>query len=171
MQFNPLEMPAVKSPKYLAPTRARARRAPQRFGAARSMKRAPRLVPPCRDNSGANPPVQQVVPETKAGVSAACGWQLPKRRDNQMAAQPCNKPESVKRLHTAKRMILLLPCRNQFVSSFGNGRSRTNRDPHFQRTLPNRINSQRGKSDMPCWSRYFPRIFERNSKIHRIVIG
>jgi hypothetical protein len=24
---------------------------------------------------------------------------------------------------------------------------------------------------MPCWSRYFPRIFERNSKIHRIVIG
>jgi len=171
MRFSPMAIPAMKLLKYPSPTRERERRAPPRFGAAQSMKRVPRLVPPCPNNSDANPPFQKAVPETTEGVSAACGWLLPERCDNQMAAQPSNKPESVKRLHTAKRMILLLPCRNQFVSNSGNGMGRKNQDLHFQRMLPNQIQFQRGKRDMPFCIRSFLHKIERKAEIHRIVIG
>lgn len=68
------------------------------------MKRVPPLSQPCRDNSDANPPFPKVALATNGVVFDICGWPRQARRDNRMLPQYGIKPESAKRLYTAKRM-------------------------------------------------------------------
>jgi hypothetical protein len=101
--------------KYLAPTLALGRQVPWQCDARQSMKRVPRPAQLGQDNLDANPPFPKAVPGTNGAVSVFCGWRHQGLYDNRITAQHGRKPESAKRLYTAKRMILLLfPCRDSF---------------------------------------------------------
>jgi len=100
--------------KYLVPNPGLVSPMISPHDAGRSAIYVLRPARPCRDNLGANPLSQRAVPETKGAVSAACGLLPQERRDNQMMAQRGKKTESVKRHHTAKRMILILPSCARF---------------------------------------------------------
>jgi hypothetical protein len=69
------------------------------------MKCAPRPVQPFRDNSDASPPFPKVAPATNGVAFGICGWPHRAQHDNQMLPQCGSKPESAKRLYTAKRML------------------------------------------------------------------
>jgi hypothetical protein len=105
--------------KYPAPTRAPGHRELWRSGARQSMKHALRRARLCRGNWDANPLFPKAVPGIIAAASAFCGWRHQGQLDNQMTAQHGSKSESVKRHHTAKRMILLflLRCRMRLDSN------------------------------------------------------
>lgn len=105
--------------KCPAPIPARGRRAPWRFGARQLVKHALRRARPCQGNWGANPLFPKAVLGINATASAFCGWRSQEQRDNHTTAQHGRKSESVKRHHTAKRMILLflLRCRMRLDSN------------------------------------------------------
>jgi hypothetical protein len=107
-----------ESIKYRAPNLGHAHRELLLPCEEQSGKHALLHVQLVRDNWGANPLFQIVVPATNEAVSAVCGWRLQEQLDNQTMAQHGKEPESAKRHHTGKRMILILrlnrPCgRNQ----------------------------------------------------------
>jgi hypothetical protein len=75
------------------------------------MKHALRLFQPFRDNSDVNPLFPKAVLATIGVAFGICGWPRQAQCDNRMLPQHSSKPESAKRLYTAKRMMyLLFPC-------------------------------------------------------------
>jgi len=96
-------------PKYLVPNHEPAYIKPWQFGARRSAIHVLRHAQPCRGNWDANRPFPRAAQARNHAASAVCGWRLQEQLDNQMKAQHVKEPESVKRHHTAKRIVLILP--------------------------------------------------------------
>ena len=110
--------------KCHAPNRGHAPLELSRCAAGRSKICVLLHVPPDQGSLDANPLSRKVVLVTKEAASAVCGWLVPERHDNQMKAQHGKEPESVKRHHTGKRMILILRFKQPSItnqSGFGPG--------------------------------------------------
>lgn len=91
--------------KYPGPIRGLELRGFWQFDAKRSARHVLHLARRGQGNWDANSPFLTFVPRSKQAVSAFCGSLLRGPHDSQMKAQSCRRAESVKRLHTAKRMI------------------------------------------------------------------
>jgi hypothetical protein len=99
--------------KYLLPNLGLLYRELWQSGGGRLTKHVLHRVPLCPGNLGVIPLFQKAVPATNEAASAVCGWRLQGQCDNQMTAQHGKEPESVKRHHTGKRMILILRLNRQ----------------------------------------------------------
>ena len=80
------------------------------------MKRVLLPFRPFRDNLGANLLFPKAAPATSEVVFGICEWPRQAQCDNRMLPQCASKPESAKRLYTAKRMIRLLTSLPWFLN-------------------------------------------------------